>query len=864
MKQKFASGVFLTLVLAGVVFLIRTNFASAQKISTGDENGAAIQDNKGVDEGFNNEEEDIHGCVWNKDVLPNGAVNYHTEEPQAPPEFYIESPPLGDPCNFYEQNDWKNLKDKGEEALWPIGCFNPVNLYVTPLTGSLPAWIGAYGAFEFNKNYDSWDEMYYATMGAFNKRQNPPNVDLKVASMDPAVGSQMNLTAGPLRYNSPLNKILYGWSTQLPGESYVSQEGLVAGGRELTQADVNDIRVGGKEVNFGACKRVTRKVVTDSDKDGLDDNWEKRYAPNGDISKITRDGDDDKDGIVLAQVLAQENKPPLDPEGNPIDEPDVYSGIRVTPDTTASSAPGDGTFTNQEEFIWGTNPEDPDTDDDGFPDEADILGLGQMNFKATSHIDQREGVDDRMNYRVATVGISNFASEDNSGHKKVFIDSEAKTVYAGIQNSLDASLLNINEQPNANNVTGISQLNNGSDIYVEASAFQSEGDKAALDYAWFVQLKDPSNQELSEKVHVPSTPDFTKEDIQQESGRIGKYIFRHKLTELEQYMKDNLSAPYTFDGAPGSLIYITVEMCNLVTHEFASKRIPIAIGSDKTMAIQITDLNTSETMSIEDYTAKYCSQDVAKNQLPNPAFCAYQGRSLNEILPWIVFEGSRIVVTAEPIQADAKNVTLEWWVNGEKVNEAYGPDSQDNQLTIYPESTTQVYTIQAKAYTNDKYRNEIYNGQVSMQVMGPEVAVLNTPLTPTVGSSLQLSGQLLNFPETNVGSYSWTITSPNGTEQKLTGKNPTLNVSDAGNYHVKLEVAFQGAENTQRVLVTEKDITVGTATLTPTAQIRKTLASMASIVQAQSIRVYEFAFVGFIVLIGVLYFFGFIKKRSAA
>jgi len=42
---------------------------------------------------------------------------------------------------------------------------------------------------------------------------------------------------------------------------------------------------------------------------------------------------------------------------------------------------GDGSFGEEEETFWGTDPSNADTDGDGFPDEADIAGLGQQTVQ---------------------------------------------------------------------------------------------------------------------------------------------------------------------------------------------------------------------------------------------------------------------------------------------------------------------------------------------------------------------------------------------------------------------------------------------------------------------------------------------------
>lgn len=53
---------------------------------------------------------------------------------------------------------------------------------------------------------------------------------------------------------------------------------------------------------------------------------------------------------------------------------------------------GSGKFTTGEEKYWKTDPADPDTDGDGFPDEADVIGLGQENFTWTYQAGDRVGV----------------------------------------------------------------------------------------------------------------------------------------------------------------------------------------------------------------------------------------------------------------------------------------------------------------------------------------------------------------------------------------------------------------------------------------------------------------------------------------
>lgn len=104
---------------------------------------------------------------------------------------------------------------------------------------------------------------------------------------------------------------------------------------------------------------------------------------------------------------------------------------------------------------------------------------------------------------------------------------------------------------------------------------------------------------------------------------------------------------------------------------------------------------------------------------------------------------------------------------------------------------------------------------------------------------------------------------PDGSTQNLVGKSVNLPSTSAGSYRVELKIAFQGPDGSDRTLTTQKDIVIASGTTTAQAQIKKVFASMASIVQTKSIHVYEFIVITAVVLIGLLYFFGFAKKRGS-
>jgi len=53
---------------------------------------------------------------------------------------------------------------------------------------------------------------------------------------------------------------------------------------------------------------------------------------------------------------------------------------------------GDGSFKDDEETFWGTDPSNADTDGDGFPDEADVAGMGQQTIQFKYNSGDKLGV----------------------------------------------------------------------------------------------------------------------------------------------------------------------------------------------------------------------------------------------------------------------------------------------------------------------------------------------------------------------------------------------------------------------------------------------------------------------------------------
>jgi len=72
---------------------------------------------------------------------------------------------------------------------------------------------------------------------------------------------------------------------------------------------------------------------------------------------------------------------------------------------------GDGNFKNDEEIFWGTDPTNADTDGDGYPDEADVTGLGQQTIQYKYQSGDKVGV--------AVEGTSLFPTNEKTPYYKI-------------------------------------------------------------------------------------------------------------------------------------------------------------------------------------------------------------------------------------------------------------------------------------------------------------------------------------------------------------------------------------------------------------------------------------------------------------
>lgn len=131
----------------------------------------------------------------------------------------------------------------------------------------------------------------------------------------------------------------------------------------------------------------------DTDRDGLDDDWELRYFAGRKIPETSPaqfyPSADDKAALLAA--VKPEDDP--DKDGFEYTYNDYKASVHEIEDIPIWSVPwtigipyvknnmtGDKKWTNMEEYVAGTDPLNPDTDQDGIFDEADFAGNQQDQF----------------------------------------------------------------------------------------------------------------------------------------------------------------------------------------------------------------------------------------------------------------------------------------------------------------------------------------------------------------------------------------------------------------------------------------------------------------------------------------------------
>ncbi len=325
-----------------------------------------------------------------------------------------------------------------------------------------------------NYKFNSTQDLTDAFNGA-GKKLAIPMVNISIAGNGVAETGATTLVAQPLNFSGTFVDQYFAWCVGSK-ERRISQNGIVAGGTRIP-LDGN-----GSDCYDDVTRIPSKSDDTDSNADGMGDKWEQRYF--GTLSVDPR-GDKDQDGFLLDSTNA-----PVGPDGVIKLVPNSIAGTRNY-DTC------DGTFQNAEEWVWGTNPIDPDSDDDGYSDEQDVCGKGQLSFGYTPP----DGVTQE-NPEFAEViadGYSLF-KEENGQLQMAKIANSGQTLFISQGQPLDVALdyriVNLSTEQNQ---TTQENTNNGKlqkDIYVNdevemhAAVGNNQEAEGNLHYQWSFQLLD--------------------------------------------------------------------------------------------------------------------------------------------------------------------------------------------------------------------------------------------------------------------------------------------------------------------------------------------------------------------------------------
>jgi hypothetical protein len=226
------------------------------------------------------------------------------------------------------------------------------------------------------------------------RKANAPKVELFFDNSNPVEGEKVTAHAIPEYFRNDPQNLYYTWYLiHAEGGSSID-----SGKREAAKIAARgdyDYRL---DCNLGAGKDACKDSVyaasknKDPDKDGwppIDSSYksDEKAAPFGGADGIGQACYKHQFGTNTNVGSTEVNS------GKDVSENCSHKWENAGPDCTADDCEsGSGKFPTGEERYWETDPTDPDTDGDGFVDEADVIGLGQQDFTWTYQKGDRLGV----------------------------------------------------------------------------------------------------------------------------------------------------------------------------------------------------------------------------------------------------------------------------------------------------------------------------------------------------------------------------------------------------------------------------------------------------------------------------------------
>ena len=265
-------------------------------------------------------------------------------------------------------------------------------------------------------------------------------------------------------------------------------------------------------------------------------------------------------------------------------------------DISGSYVSGSGTFPTGEEEKWKTDPNDPDTDGDGFLDEADIIGLGQENFTWTYQPGDRVGV--------VVEGTSMLPTDEKTAYYKIMWG------YMDVCDSTKTKLLS-GDQCDDSDDYGYGFLA----TKAPGEEYSDEKIKASLSYSPENPVADPTSDDTmadADEITVTSSIDNT--DLSPQNIYYTWYIERKESIEGGNPWKkiSNLEDSFTLSGSgPSSGL-------GLSSFSFTPKKDFLKGISDDLVNLRVT-VSISRTSEPTTYES-----DVLERSTPRKGFASVE------------------------------------------------------------------------------------------------------------------------------------------------------------------------------------------------------------------------------------------------
>jgi len=568
-----------------------------------------------------------------------------------------------------------------------------------------------------------------------------PSLDINFAPPAATTGDTVNVAAAPQNFRTMSQNLMFNWCLTRgdTGLTKTYNEMIANGNGE--QAEVADPKSwqGG-----GCCSKLTRNPEnfndTDSDGDGMGDNWERRYftgetingvvATAENVLSLVQPGDDyDNDGYMAIKFKNQDDQymtvtPALQETVNGSLGATYYPG-------------GDDKLTNVEEYILGTNPTDGDTDNDGYGDDMDFLGVGALNFDFVVDMEPGPG-----NYgyliTVSAVGINENNLVGIAGRTRQF------NISLG-----DYMQINLHSQPDYVS-PGANQGDNS--LTLEVTLLQGDVNLQDLIYEWYFNDQRICDDEM-----------------------FGQFcdVGAYQITIGPETDTDLLYLP-GFDGDINN----------------------VQFGSEYEFKVIATDPVTRRSASIAHRVPIVASLDLT-------TACA-TGEEDIETLPENTSQPIEICISQliEDPGADVSGTNFQWSVDGDvdQANSGLGK-SVYPLMPSAPAGDTQTVAVKI---IDPGSGEPMGGAEREWVVEGPVVEIVEPPSDPidvgkgskqrmTVGEpgqDITFVSEIKNFPETTLNTYYWKVGSESGDGEGLESFNFTVpeNAQPGNTYGVSLIV----------------------------------------------------------------------------